>query len=65
MPKATYSINMTKLRRTTIKELKATIQELPTTDANPAVLEQFSKRLDTLLDMYLGTLPPTYRGGSK
>ena len=62
MPAPIYNDNMKKIRSTSLTKLQMLIKELPNTEASPAVLEQVSKRLECLLDMYLGTLPKSYRG---
>jgi len=59
MPKAEYTDSMKGIRAKSLFELKKAINELGQ-EKTPASL-QYSKRLMAVLDLYLGTLPKSYR----
>ena len=60
MPRAEYTPNMVKLRRATVGKINHLLDQLADDPAPHG--EHYSDRIKTLLDLYFGTIPATYRG---
>lgn len=60
MPRAEYTPSMVNLRRATVDKINRILDQLAD-DPQPHG-EHYSDRLKTLLDLYFGTVPATYRG---
>lgn len=63
MPRAEYSKSMIRMRKATIDKLYELADRIET-DNTAHHGEQYAQQLRTLLDLYFGTVPPTYRGES-
>ena len=59
MPRSEYSETAKRLRSATVQNLRATLDELESSQMDEGY--HFARRIETLLDLYIGTLPKSYR----
>jgi hypothetical protein len=64
MPSPENTISIIELRKATLKQIRETLSEME--DVSTCKLSTANaRRVHGLLDLYLGTLPKTYRGITK
>lgn len=64
MPSPENTISIIELRKATLKQIRETLSEME--DISACKLSTANaRRVQGLLDLYLGTLPKTYRGNTK